>query len=157
MDVLVRVEVGRIAADELPEQLELAADLALDLLGVLERHALVVGGPLVPGVGPLAKVEVKADRERGVGAGVLSRLDRRGPADHHAGAGHNPPRVGLDHARIDALVLAEVVRVDDQDPLARRQSLSSSAIPSASPRQSRRWSAGGSQPGGAHPSHWTAR
>jgi hypothetical protein len=65
VNVLVGVEVRRLASGERAELPELRGDLALDRTRVAGRDHLVQAAPLVVAVDPFGQVEVQADAEVG--------------------------------------------------------------------------------------------
>src|ERR1700756_37736 len=112
MNVLMGVEVCRIATEERTEALDLAVDL------LVRRRVLVDEPPLAVPERPFGQVDVQADAERGMPQRVPGgRLGSR-PPDHQAGARDDPMLVGVCNAVIRALAPPEVIGVDDQCAVA---------------------------------------
>src|SRR5262249_28810068 len=113
VNVLMRVEVSRIGSHKLAKKIKLAADVVANGGGI-GNIGCVELDPLAASYYPLAEIEVKANRERRVGAGVARCLRGRGPEYHQAGASHDAAFEGFDNATVHACGLAEVVGIDDQ-------------------------------------------
>ena len=58
MDVLVRIDVCGIRANQPPKLADLALDFELDGTRIVERDHLVERFPIAFGIGPFAQVEV---------------------------------------------------------------------------------------------------
>src|SRR5262245_49607912 len=133
--------MGGRTPDHAWEVLELVGQLERDRLGALLGEDLVARTPASVAVDPLAEIDVEPDTERAA-ACVGRRPGRIWPPHHQRGAGDDPLLVASDDAGIDPGRPPEVVRVDDQDPLA-HPSPSSVVSSSASPSQSWACSDGG--------------
>src|SRR5262249_36745054 len=114
MDVLVRIDVGRVATDHVAERGKLARHLVLHRLATIHRDDLVDSRPSAVAKTPLAEIEMQPEAQGRTGAAELRRPARRALADHQAGAGHDPAAVGVTDAAVDARALAEVVGIDDK-------------------------------------------
>ena len=68
--MLVGVEVGRVAAEQRAEALQLGPALGLDRRRVVAVAVRVVERPLALFVVPLAEIDVEADRQLGVAGGL---------------------------------------------------------------------------------------
>jgi hypothetical protein len=117
MDVLVRVDVGRVPADELPEGGKLTSQLVRHRRDIVRRNYFVHRHPGSAAVGPLSEIEVQTEAEITVLSAVGGSLARGRPAYHEAGARNDAVFVGFDDALVHAETPAEVVGVDDQAPL----------------------------------------
>jgi len=120
VNVLVRVDVGRLAADELAEELELAIELLYHRLSMLLGDHFVRRLPRPVAEHPLAEVEVEAGAERFAAPGIFPSLGRIRPAHHQRRAGHDPLIVAADHPLVDRTRAAEVVGVHDQHAVGHR-------------------------------------
>src|SRR5439155_7513992 len=117
MNVLVRVDVGRIISDEPSEDVELALDLLLHGLRVvhvefIDQHPL----PAIHSVGRFPEIDVEPEAQVRVSATVGCCLASCRPPHHEARARHDPVLVRLCDALVDAVAEPEVVGVDDQGP-----------------------------------------
>ena len=119
MHVLVGIEVCRSGAHQSAKRFELIQDFRSDCVPVVGWHDRIEQDPLLITIRPLAKVDVQADAEVRIGAGVFRRRARIWPPDHEAGAGEDPSFVAADDALVDARGLAKIVCVDDQTPRVR--------------------------------------
>ena len=153
MGVLVGVQVSGVTTEEPAENLQLGPALGLDRGLVLGRAALIGHHPFAFLVVPPTEVDVEADGQRGMIAGVAGGLGARALAHHQTGAGHDASLVGRGDAGVGGLGEAEVIGVDDQHPLIVHQRPRLSASASASPSQSWRCPSGGIQLAGPQPSH----
>src|SRR6188474_3308510 len=107
--VLVRVEMGGIAPQELAAERELRAYLRFDGANVPAVDPLVQRDPLAAAIDPFAEVDVESNtqprvRERIRGSGRCGM-----PAHHQAGARHDSALVRLYDAAVDPVALTEIV------------------------------------------------
>ena len=100
VNVMVRVDVGRLRTGQLTEARQLGGERASGVAGLVDLGAVLL--------------VVQADRERGILAREPGGVRGRGTAHHQAGARDDAADVRLDDALVDAGREAEVVRVDDQ-------------------------------------------
>src|SRR6266542_3534931 len=152
--MLVGVEMGRIATEQLTERGDLTIHLLADGIAVRWDN-LIEWDPLAPSEGPLAKIEVQPDAEVWMLTRIGRRLPGRRPPDHGAGGSQDAVLERPDDAAIHPGTLPEVVRVNDQDAAVHQRIPSRSAAETASPTQSWAWSGGGVHSGEA-PSSWAA-
>ena len=115
MNVLVRIEMGRVTRIRSRKACELTAGLRRNRRGVVQSDDPVRGHPRTV----LRNAHSPRSRWRPTLSVACSRDRRRGfcrsrPADHQAGAGHDAPRVRLMTPAVDPGTQTEVVRVDDQ-------------------------------------------
>src|SRR5579859_1320962 len=115
MHVLMRVNVGWIAAHQLPERVELKSSLFKNCQGVIfVCHPIELGPFAIMPAGPFSQIEMKTDTQYGMRASVFAGLPGRRPSNHEAGAGDDTLLVRPDNAAIDAWTAAEVIGVHNQ-------------------------------------------
>src|SRR5579859_5548168 len=119
MHVLMRVNVGWIAANQFPEDIELKSRLFKNRQGIiLVCHAVELGPVAIATASPFSQVEMKPNAQCGMRTGVFAGLSGSRPANHEAGAGDDPLLMRPDNAAIDAWAAAKVISVHDQKFLA---------------------------------------
>src|ERR1043165_2264155 len=115
MNVLVRVEMRRVATEKAAELRDLMSNLSFNCGFVIGIHDLVEQFPFTIAEHPFAKVHVQADADPGASFSVSCGFRCAGPADHQAGAGENPVFGAFDNAAIDSRTKAEVICVYDEE------------------------------------------
>jgi hypothetical protein len=113
MDVLVRVEVGWIAANEPTKRFDLAIHFSDDGRGIACGNNLVKSRPAVVSASPFAEIDVKSDAQSGACTSIGGRFCRRRPSHHQARARYDAVLVSFDHALVNARRLAKVIGIDD--------------------------------------------
>lgn len=116
MEMVVRIEVGRIPADESPELLELPPDVSGRV------RVPVCAGPTAEPAEPAPlnrQVRVEPKRQFRPASTVTGGFDRGCTLDHEARARDDAAFVRFDDAAVDAPARSEVVGIDN-DPLHRQ-------------------------------------
>jgi hypothetical protein len=114
MNVLMRVQMGRIAAHQLPEGFQLPGNLPGNRGRVTNGNHLIHRPPRLINEHPLTQINVKSNGQSGMAPGIgRCRLGLRG-ADHQAGARDDPLLMRPDDSTIHSPTEPKVIGVDYQ-------------------------------------------
>jgi hypothetical protein len=102
VDVLVRIEVGWIPAQQTAVGTELEISLAFQGSDIVHGSYLIQGFPIPVPVSPFPQIEMKAGAESGMLMAVSGGGGGGRPAHHQTGTSHNTLLMGFDDAPIHA-------------------------------------------------------
>lgn len=114
MNVLMRIDVSRVAPQQLLEKLELPVDFSSDGMAIFERRSNILFAPLTISKGPFAQIQVQTDAQIRMQACELNRVSDSVAQHHQAGTGDNALRVRGNNSAIDARGQTKVVGIYDQ-------------------------------------------
>src|SRR5205814_2352236 len=114
MNMLMRVEVRGITADECSKRVQLCIDLCSHCVGIFDRDSFVARLPAGVSVLPLPKVQVEPDAESRPATTRGGCLPSIRPTDHEARARDDAALACLGDAAINSSAQTEIVGIHDE-------------------------------------------